>query len=202
MQKKKIVEISNFEKRIANLSQKVILLEAQLKQYDTFKHIYENSRKNSNLNKIKTTLQIEYINHNFNGNYIIATANENVKIFKNDVVINEEGFFIGRVIKVKNEIIKIQLINDNLAYLPVTTSNGVEGFTQRSFNKECELFFIPINDLKPKNGDFVFTSSNGGLIKNRVLIGKIFYQNEKFCIEAPQIQGKLNLAIINNYDDL
>ena len=202
LQQKKDFDNLQYQEQIAVLSQKIQLLEMQLKQYETFKQMYENLNKKANHGKIKTLLRVDYVNNNFNGNYIVATADRDVKIFKNDIVINKNGVFIGRVIKVMEDKVKIQLINDQLSHIPVTTNNGAEGFTSRTIDSDCEISFEPINAIKPAKDDFVFTSTDGNMIKNKVFIGKIFYKNNKICIDIPQIQDKLNLAIIKNYNDL
>ena len=202
LQQKKDFNNLQYQEQIAGLSQKIQSLEIQLQQYEAFKKMYENLNKYPTRNKIKTLLRVEYVNKNFNGNYIVATADRDVKIFKNDIVINKNGVFIGRVIKVVENKVKIQLINDQLSHIPVATNNGTEGFTYKSIDSDCDIFFEPINSIKPTNNDFVFTSSKGGLMKNKVFVGKIFYKNDKICIDIPQIRDQLNLSIIENYNDL
>jgi cell shape-determining protein MreC len=90
------------------------------------------------------------------GRYLIATNKNNISIPIFSSVISN-GAFIGRVISVHNEYVKIMLINNYYSKIPVYLSkSGLHGIM--SGGDSLQIKYLEMKDIKDLDGDIVITS--------------------------------------------
>lgn len=180
--------------KVLLLEQENFKLKKELLILKKYKDIYTELNKNFDIISIANIVVLDYNYKNF----IIAKTYKQVNL--NDIVVDRFGFLVGRVVKTDNDkIIKIQLLNNLLSYIPVKTIKGnVYGAIYGNPNdKECSIVLTDyigdnIND-NIKDGTQIITSGEYNLIPQGINVGIIKTKNDKYCVEQ---QAELNFDIL------
>ena len=99
-----------------------------------------------------------------------------------DQMVLSNGFLAGRVIEVSNNYSKIMPINDHNSRISVKTSDSnIRAIFRGNGNRGGLLIHLPPN-LKPKIGETILTSGDGGIFSPNIPIGKIVNIEESALI--------------------
>ena len=188
---------------IQNLEEQNLILKSQLHELQTKINIKNNLNKKY---QILSTLNMDYISINQNGAFIIATS-ENDDISLNNLVIDKNGFLIGRIVAINKQfnLVKIQMIIDGKSFIPVKTQK-TSTYGVLSNNSFCENGLSFENSTgNIENGEIIMTSGEENLTPQGILVGKIDKQDKINCVKHfAQINNTDNLSVIKtkSYQEL
>ena len=191
-QKKDNQEDKMLNLKIMLLEQQNFKLKKELILLNNYKDIYTELNKNF---EIVSLANIVVFDRDYK-NFIIAKTYK--QVVNNDIVIDNSGFLVGRVVKVsKDNIVKIQLLNNSTSYIPVKTINGeVYGAIYGNPNdKECPIALTDYIGDNIKEGSAIITSGEYNFTPQGIDVGIVEVKNNKYCIK-PMANLNLDLLII------
>ena len=189
----KKTSITKEKAEIENLISQNAQLRYKLEQLSKYDEIYNSLQKT---HKIKSFLDVKYANLNLENKYIIASTNQNVAL--NDVVVDKNGFLIGRIVAKNKNVVKILPIESKASSIPVISSNGIIGILQGIGYKHCECEFITLNNEILENNALVTTSGIESLIQGGIIVGRINIQGKKICVNLYRKNDFRSLAILES----
>lgn len=181
------IDIDMINSKISLLEQQNFKLQKELIMLKKYKHIYTELNKNF---EIVSLANIVVFDRDYK-NFIIAKTYK--QVVNNDIVIDNSGFLVGRVVKVsKDNIVKIQLLNNSMSYIPVKTINGeVYGAIYGNPNdKECPIALTDYIGDNIKEGSAIITSGEYNFTPQGIDVGIVEVKNNKYCIKQ---KANLNL---------
>ena len=179
---------------IDNLIIKNAQLQHKLEKLSKYEEIYKSFHTTAN--KIKSFLDVKYVNLALENKYIIATANNDVKL--NDVVLDKNGFLTGRIIAKNKNIVKILPIDNKTSSIPVVSSNGVVGLLQGNGLKHCECEFITLSSQLPDNNTLVVTSGIENLTQGGIIVGKTNIKGKQICVNLYRKNDLRSLVVLES----
>jgi rod shape-determining protein MreC len=142
-------------KKIKELEKKNLLLLNEIKRLEHLKKENESLRKALNLKEEKEIdiLGVEIISFSPSLWQKTAVINKGKKegINKGDLVINEEGFLVGKVIEVEQDHSRIIFINDFSFTLPVFVGEDFYGLLKGGWEKPQILYIETDKEVKIKD---------------------------------------------------
>ena len=191
IEKKKQIQQTNLQQKIIDLQNQIIELKYENQKLNEYKNIYQSIGKTYNVIAIA---EINYINQNNNGHYILASVNKNINI--NNLAVNKDKKMIGRVVENKNNRIKIQLLTNKYSNIPVYIGNS-EGIIYGTGENKCRIAYQNLSKIEPKDGDIVITSGAENLTRRGILIGEVYTDGKNKCINADFNYNINQVAIID-----
>ena len=187
---KKLEKNKDIYNELVELNSQLLELKKENSYLLKYKEIYNKIGRN----RIKSFLEVKYINNNQNGKYIIAYSNNDVK--KNDLVVDKYGILIGRIVDKKDDIVKVQMITDYNSNIPVNI-NETDGLIYGSYSSKCNILFQNLSNITPNEGDVVMTRGFENLLTSGVIVGKVkSINNNTVCIENKNIDNIDKLVVI------
>ena len=130
------------------------------------------------------------------GNFILDKgANDGVEI--GCPVIVDQGFLVGKIVKVDKNISYLNIILDNQSMVAAVTENGVEGIVEGEHQLSLKMDFI-LPDKTINENDVVITSGVESLMPKGLIIGEV--REVKF--EAGDFFKKAILNPLIDFDNL
>ncbi len=145
-----------------------------------------------------TIKKINILNKNSFINRAEIEIKNNDNISENDLVIDNYGNLVGRVINIKDNYAEILLITDNISKFPAKLENSkVKVLLEGDESKTLKINFFLGEKFNIKENENVFTSSDGDVIQEGIRIGKVVKnKNGDFKVKINTVLCKINYVVI------
>lgn len=134
-----------------------------------------------------------------------ATINiEDSSTKENDLVVDSKGNLVGRIINVNGSYAEVLLLTDITSKIPAVLNNSrIKVLLTGNENKNLNIEFFLGEKFNINEGELVFTSSDGNVIQEGIVIGKVVKNKKgKFGVEINTRLDKVsNVIILHNSDN-
>ncbi len=145
-----------------------------------------------------TVKKINILNKNNLINRIEIDVKNNDNIRENDIVIDNEGNLVGRIINLGDSYAEILLVTDSISRFPARLEKSkVKVLLEGNENKNLKINFFFGEKFNIKEKEDVLTSSDGNLIQEGIPIGKIVKNKRgNFKVKINTNLNKINYVVI------
>lgn len=186
-----------------NLDLKIELLKLDILEDENqeLKNILNFVAKNSILDY--TIKKINILNRGDFINKAQITLSEDDKIKENDLVVDNEGNLVGRIVNLNNKYAEILLLTDSKSKLPAKLANSkIKVLLEGNENTNLKIGFFLGEKFNLKDGELAFTSDDGDVLQDGIPIGKIIKKkNGEFFVKINANLGSIDYVIILHNTD-
>ena len=178
------------------LKQEILNLEITKRENFEFKEILNFTNKYNIFNYITANVNVINKNH-FIHRLKINIGKEDYDLEENDIVLNSQGYFVGRVVDVRKKGADILLISDITSKIPAILNSSRTKVILAGNNSEyLDINYFLNNKNSIIEGEKVFTTNDGNSLAEGLYIGKIVRKNDKYMVKLNKNFHLLNSVVI------
>lgn len=122
---------------------------------------------------------------------------ENDNILEHDLVLDKYGDLVGRVINTSKGTAEILLISDYMSKIPARLENsGIKVILGGNGSNILDINYFFNNEQNIVADENVYTSDDGNLLQEGILIGKVVRMGKKWGVRVNSDLGSLNFVVI------
>lgn len=141
----------------------------------------------------------QIIGRDISQDFILIDKGSKDKISKNMPVVSQQKVLVGRISEVYEKFSKVMLISNKNSFFDGEILNkDIQGIVKGKGNAKLFLDLIPRDD-EISQGDFIITSSLGGVFPKGLLVGEItnVMKNDVESIQQAEIKSALNIKDVD-----
>ncbi|MDR1498778.1 MAG: rod shape-determining protein MreC [Rickettsiales bacterium] len=119
-------------------------------------------------------------------------------IEENDMVIDTDGNFVGRIVSIDENSAEVLLVTDTSSKTPARLDKSkIKVVLEGNKRKRLKINYFLGEKFNIKDGELVFTSGDGNIIDDGILIGKIVRSsNGEYMVNVESNLDKINYVIV------
>jgi cell shape-determining protein MreC len=122
---------------------------------------------------------------------------KNDNISEHDLVLDKYGNLAGRVINVSSNKAEVLLVSDYTSKIPAKLENsGIKVIAGGNGSNILDIHYFFNNDQNIVHGENAYTSDDGNIVQEGILIGKLIKIGKKYGIKINSDLGSLNFVIV------
>ena len=144
-----------------------------------------------------TIKKIDTITNNSFTNRIHISKNKDDKIIENDIVIDNKGNLVGKVINVTDNNAEILLLSDtHFRISAILGKSMIKIILSGNENKKMKIHYFLNEQFNINSNENVYTSNDSNIVPNGIYIGQIIKNGQKYFVETATDLSKIDYVII------